>query len=379
MTLGLAMALWSGGCASPAPEALPPPAAVPADASEDPGPTGATRVKPADRDPARWSTARCNDGTPFAYAIRPGDRDLYVINISGGYFCEDDRARCADRAPRLVTSPPEPDGAPTRIKSRGVFSRDPTVNPTFARATQVDAHYCSSDLWLGASTERQPTTGDPARGWYFSGRVNFRALLDALSAVNGLDEADPALRVLFVGTSAGGAGLVGNVDQIVAVWPHAVADGRVKLVLDGSWVPPVPPWASRPLPDASRWGAAEPGCDAARRARGEPPRNCVLGVAWWPYVAKTGIPVLVQISGLDTSQTPVFGVEGDEQERLWRDNVRASLDSAGVPWVYSVGEPYHVVAIEDRFAKGPPGEAFRDVLAAFWAGEPARRVFLRYP
>ncbi len=354
------IALWLA-CA--APEAPPPP--------EPAAPGRAEVVKPAARREA-WAKARCNDGTPFAYEIRPGASRTWVINLSGGFFCEDARALCSERRPRLVTTLPEVDGSSSGTKRQGVFSTDRGVNPTFADATHVDAHYCSSDLWLGRSTERQPTTGDPERGWYFSGRENVRVLFEALRELHGLDDARD--RVLLLGTSAGGAGVVGNLDQVRAALPTAAADGRLKVVLDGSWVPPQPPDAA--LPDADRWGPVHEACDADLRARGEDPARCVYGPVWWPYVAATGVPVLVQLSGQDRTQAPVFGATAPEALAAWQARTRESLER--LPWVFSGGHPYHVVAIEPLFSKGPDGFTFREVLDRFWAGGPPEQVFFRY-
>ncbi|MEQ1505751.1 MAG: pectin acetylesterase-family hydrolase [Myxococcota bacterium] len=360
---------------APAPAALPVP--VPVQPST-PVPVGEVAerdrpvmVKPAERDP-RWAAARCNDGTPFGYVIRRGASPTWVIHLSGGFYCDDETQLCRDRKPRLITTRPEADGGPARIKLGGVLSPDPTVNPTFATASHVDAHYCSSDLWLGDRTDRRPNTADPV-GWYFSGRENVRVLFEALRDLDGLREADPATRILVMGSSAGGIGLVGNLDAVVAALPHAVSDGRVKVLIDGGWVPDVPPFVAGALPDVDRWGPVLPACDRDLRAADVDPARCVEGSRWWPYAARLGIPVLVQISGLDTSQTPAFGIDTAAEAAAWRDQVRASL--AGVPRVFSGGLPYHVIGADDAgLDLGPPGSTFREVLDRFWAGGPPERV-----
>lgn len=331
----------------------------------DAAPRAAILRKPGRRDP-KWANARCNDGTAFAYAVRPGS-DTWVVNLAGGFFCDDEVHLCKDRAPRLTRGLPGEDGGPAPVRTGGVFSDDPAIDPTFAGATQVDAHYCSSDLWLGDSIARRPTTADP-QGWYFAGRENVRVLLESLREVDGLDESDPRTRILLVGTSAGAAGVVGNLDQFAAAWPHAVAERRLRVVLDGGWVAPPP--AGVALPDASRWGPPEPDCVRD----GVDPRTCVLGPVWWPYVARRGIPVLVQISAQDRTQTPVFGIDTPEELAAWRTTVRASLEEAHVPWVFSGGTPYHCVATEGAMRRGPPGSSFREVLDRFWADGPPEQV-----
>jgi len=87
-------------------------------------------VKPAERDPDTWGRARCNDGTAFAYTWRQGREPTWVVHLSGGFFCEDERALCSDRKPRLRTTVTEADGATVRARGAGVMSADPAVNPT---------------------------------------------------------------------------------------------------------------------------------------------------------------------------------------------------------------------------------------------------------
>lgn len=349
--------IWWWACAqAPDPPAAPEPPAVER--------RGVLR-RPARRD-ERWANALCNDGTAFSYAYRPGTEPTWVIALEGGFFCDDEGAPCAQRARRLTTTEPGADDGPARVKDEGIFSMDPASNPSFAGAHAVEAHYCSSDLWLGDTLGRRPTTGDPAQGWFFHGRENVRVLLDAVKAIDGLDEADPATKILVLGTSAGALGVVGNLDQVRAAFPRAAADGRVKVVLDAGWVPPVPGGA--PLANGVKWGPIDRAC----AAREPDDRVCVYGPSWWPAAAATGLPILVQISGLDATQLPSFRIDTPAKRADWLALVRTSLD--GVPWVFSAAQPYHAVAIDaERYAR------FREVLDPFWRGGPPQRVFLDYP
>ena len=85
-------------------------------------------VQPAARDP-RWSGAVCNDGTPFALEVRDQGSDVWVISFSGGYFCEDERVPCDERARRLTTTLPATDGQRRAGVREGIFSRNPNKNP----------------------------------------------------------------------------------------------------------------------------------------------------------------------------------------------------------------------------------------------------------
>ena len=362
------IALWLTACGA---LSDPPPASPAPPTHREEAPRQAIVVKPAERD-ERWATARCNDGSPFAYTYRPGTSDTWVVHLSGGAFCDEVRSMCRDRKPQLITTRPEPDGSPaTTTKAQGVLSPRSAVNPTFADAHHVDAHYCSSDLWLGTEAERQPNSADPD-GWYFSGRLHVAALIEALPQLHGLDP--DTHQVLLVGTSAGGAGLVGSLDQFAEAWPAMVRGGRIKAVIDGAWVADVPE-GSEP-PQAHRWGPLQQACADDLSSRGEDPGRCVIGRVWWPYVEPLGVPILIQISGADSFQTSVLGIDSPDELARWRATVRDTLPS--VPWVFSAAHRYHIVAVDPLFAKGPPGRRFRDLLDRFWAGEAPERWIRGY-
>lgn len=325
-------------------------------------------VKPALRDP-KWAEARCNDGSPFSMDVRDQGASVWVVQITGGYFCDDDQTPCADRARRLTTTVPEEDGRTRTLPGQGLFSRKAEVNPDFHDANHVKMHYCSSDLWLGRTTERQATTGSE-QGWFFSGHHNLKAGFGYLRE-HGLK---PEHEVLVVGYSAGGAGVVGNFDAMLGWMAPQREAGALKFILDGSWIPT---WDSDGMPRADRWGDPHPACAQRVRDQGGDVATCVFGPSWWPDVAVTKVPVLVQISGLDATQTPAFGVVSPEDLERWRAGARASF--APVPWVFSGGRRYHVLSFHDRFAHfGPPGERYRELVGSFWRGEEPSQVVFGY-
>jgi len=159
----------------------------------------AEMVKPAERDPERWAAARCNDGTPFAIEVQLSpisltqEREIHdwVIFLKGGGFCDDNAISCQGRPPSLRSTPPAGDRTIVDFpKSAGIFNRDSGRNSTFHEANFVHAYYCSSDMWSGATAERRETVADPA-GWYFSGRLNVAAMIEALQERYGLDDGNP--------------------------------------------------------------------------------------------------------------------------------------------------------------------------------------------
>jgi hypothetical protein len=354
-------------------------------------------VKPAERDPERWGDARCNDGTPFGFAIRlaPTPSTPWVIHLEGGVMCDDNSILCSDRlrddAP-LTTTPATEDRRLFSLPRSGILSDDAALNPTFAGANQVLALYCSSDLWSGATTERRPTTGDPT-GWYFAGRANVAALLETLVQRYGLSDSDPETRVLWGGSSSGAMGAHMNVPQIRDALPRSFAAQRVKLFADAGWMidydDPEHRIGLATDPDREVWrdglafwgGRVNADCEALH----DDPVDCWFGEGWYETVGAQ-MPVLVQQSEIDGSfGNFLHGFEGCSGIGRCADpEVQAAIDAWRARLIASIGEPewlfsgsmrYHVLAMGDAgLSIGDPGSTLREVLGRFWSGAPPERV-----
>jgi len=368
--------LWIG-CADvePVPERVPAPDPVPAT-----GVDAWELIQPAARD-GRWAKARCNDGSMAGFDLRRSatGSKVWLVQVAGGFFCDDHTSACSDRPRRLSTAHLRqggalPDGTMHAESGGGLFARKPLVNKDFHDANHVVFHYCSSDFWLGETVERVPTTG-ASEGWYFSGRHVFRADLEALVSEGGMDLSGDGAALLLVGSSAGGIGLAANIDTVTEVLGEAVAQGRVKALLDGAWVPEGGDPSLTPV--ANQWGPLHKACEADRAAAGQAGLACVFGPVWLPYWQRSGIPLLVQQSGLDTTQTRVYGIDTAQEAARWRERSRASL--AGLDHVFSGGHRYHTVAFDGRqVSRGPKGSAFNQVLQRFWGGGEPEAVMYRY-
>lgn len=353
-------------------------------------------VKPAERDPERWGSARCNDGTPFGFAIRLAavPTASWVIHLEGGVLCDDNALSCADRLrdeQELTTTPGLGDRTTTPLMRSGIFSDDPLLNP-LAGANQVLAFYCSSDHWSGTTTERRPTTADAA-GWYFSGAANVSALLEVLVDRYGLSDADPETRVLWGGSSAGAFGAHINVPRVREALPSSFAARRVALFADAGWMidydDPEHRVRETSVRDREVWRAAlafwaahlNTDCEALH----EDPLDCWFGPAWYEVVSAQ-IPVLVQQSEIDGAYGNFLhafdgcnaaGQCSDPEVQAALDAWRSQLvaDVAGVEWLFSGSMRYHTLAMADGgLATGPPGSTLREVLARFWEGAPPERV-----
>ncbi|NCG19229.1 MAG: hypothetical protein GWP91_09475 [Rhodobacterales bacterium] len=334
--------------------------------AQRPAPLSVQMVKPAERDP-KWANARCNDGTPFGYTLRRTQSKAWVVRLGGGYFCDDGATRCSARAAHYTTPPPTADGSKPPPQATGLHGRTEADNPLFHDANFVVAHYCSSDFWLGEDTERQATTGDPERGWYFAGRNNIDAMLGSLKTL-GLDDSDPQTHVLVVGASAGGIGLVGNLDAFGAALPNGVEGGRVKAIHDGAWRIR-PPEAYKSVWPGDKWGPFHKACAAHMTLTGENPNDCGYSSIVWPWVNRSKIPTLVQMSSEDHAAFPKHKAGDADFVALWTSITHTELSA--LPSVFSVAKPYHTLAFTKDLYRGPPGKSFGDSVQRFWeTGEP---------
>lgn len=393
--------LWTGGAATLRPDG----SGYDVSGCERPLPMRqAEMVKPAEREPERWGAARCNDGTPFGFSLQlppSGQSREWVIFLEGGGFCDDNALSCSTRGEKLSSTPKADDRSSVTIEQRGIFNRDASHNPTFHDANFVFAHYCSSDGWSGATAEKRPTQADPG-GWYFSGRLNVRAMIEILIQRYGLDDADPQTRVLFAGSSAGGIGVEANADMLASLLPRAAAEGRVRLLDDSGFIPDFDDPLYRPgeadvsLPDLVAaaydfWGSSlNPLCEAEARARGERPGRCFLSARVYPFIAQPppqglGLPLLIQYSSIDQYVIELHGIDNRNDPadaaalERWRANTLAELE--GIPWVFSSGaRPYHTVLLSDeKMHMGPEGSTFIEVLTRFWSGGAPEQVIFGNP
>ena len=340
-------------------------------------------VKPAERDPSRWSDARCNDGTafPFGVSLAPTPSRVWLIYLEGGVYCDDVSLACSQRMLDLTTSWAAADGSPAPGTLAGLFRRNPATNPDFAGANLVFAHYCSSDFWAGATTDRRRTTGDPTRGWYFSGHANVDAMLAILAERYGLDDADPTLRLLFSGGSAGAFGAHFNIARAAAAMPVTRAAGRLMMLVDAGWMTdwddPTYRLGMATISDREVWRSGrtfwaatfDPACEAAHTDS----VDCVFGPGWYPAVSSL-VPTLIQQSSADIAFMGSHGIQPtDPIVDTWRAQVKASF--APVTWLFSGDASYHTLATTDAgLAKGPAGSTLVQVIDRFWANGPPERV-----
>jgi len=326
-------------------------------------------VIPSERD-AKWKNAKCNDGTPFGITVdKPEAKsNVWVIKVGGGGFCDNDRVKCENRKDLLTTGMGKKDGEMTPMMHLGLHSRSQKINPDFYNANHVILNYCSSDFWVGESTKRQPTAAS-SKGWFFSGRKNFDAAMGTLEQKVGM--ADGNAKILIAGHSAGGMGVVANVQSVKKHFPKSIKQGDLKIIIDGSWMPT--PDDSTGYPAWNKWGDLHKGCTRTAEKKKTGTENCYYGPNWYPYMKKTGIPILIQQSTVDPTAKKVFRYEGPEETKKFHAMCKSSFK--GVEWLYSGSHIYHTTLFDEQFIQGDKGKTLQNVIHRFWTDKKPERVF----
>ena len=164
--------------------------------------------------PDSYTTQRCLDGSPFGYYLREQHNGKNGHNVlfflEGGGLCKTPKDCKNRKNGEHGSSKYWPD---TFIPGKGgvkdILSDDPEINPYFYDFNHVYLKYCSGDTWTGSRT-----SFDENDLW-FSGHKNLEAAIDHMNKTQHLGWASHAL---LVGSSAGGIGVLNNVDFFREKW-----------------------------------------------------------------------------------------------------------------------------------------------------------------
>jgi hypothetical protein len=182
------------------------------------------------------------------YYVRAGatEPQNWVLHLEGGRGCgtyEGCEARWCDRGIYSREKMSSREGHATLL-GHGIFDPDPARN-AFAGWTHVFLYYCTSDYWLGQRSSVSLVSPDDPLVSYeldFRGHDVLGAILEELLerpgklAELGMPVLASADRVLVTGSSAGGLGLMQQLDR-VATMISSRGDAEVRGVVD-SWFPP---------------------------------------------------------------------------------------------------------------------------------------------
>lgn len=197
--------------------------------------------------------AVCNDFTRAVYYAPPDlgpSNQEWVISFEGGggcstfQECNERWVQYGDQLNPLMSSLEYG----SLIEGRDLLSSNDTLNPLFHNFTHVLVPYCSQDAFL--ANRDNPNVADPenyqvnsftfnntegADNFAFKGRVIFQSVIQELIENHGLADAS---RVVLAGSSAGGVGVLNNLDWVEATLrdrTNSSSPPEVAVILDSSW------------------------------------------------------------------------------------------------------------------------------------------------
>uniref|UniRef100_A0A8C4IYK7 Notum, palmitoleoyl-protein carboxylesterase n=1 Tax=Dromaius novaehollandiae TaxID=8790 RepID=A0A8C4IYK7_DRONO len=156
----------------------------------------------------------------------PGDAERQPTGLlpPGGWYCFN-RENCDtrfDTMRRLMSSKEWP---VTRVGT-GILSSQPEENPHWWNANMVFIPYCSSDVWSGASSKSEKNE------YAFMGALIIQEVIKELVG-KGLNTAKV---LLLAGSSAGGTGVLLNVDRVAEQLEEMGYHGiQVRGLADSGW------------------------------------------------------------------------------------------------------------------------------------------------
>ncbi len=166
--------------------------------------------------------ALCSDGTKPIYYLKKGfgsGTNRWIIWLEGGGACGSDDPNnplwCGLRKGLPLSTS---NGFLATVNDlQGILSKSASFNPDFYSYNQIYVHYCSNDFWGGNGTQKIITKNTNEKFW-FSGRKIIEALVLDLKAKHKFNN---ATNLILTGSSAGGAGIVMNADEIKKTMPQA--------------------------------------------------------------------------------------------------------------------------------------------------------------
>uniref|UniRef100_H3D966 Notum, palmitoleoyl-protein carboxylesterase n=1 Tax=Tetraodon nigroviridis TaxID=99883 RepID=H3D966_TETNG len=168
----------------------------------------------------------CNDGSAAGYYIRKSTGSKrWLLFLEGGWYCIS-KHTCRYRFQAMKTLMGSSSWPQTR-RGRGILSTNPEENPYWWNSNMVFLPYCSSDVWSG--TKPKTENDDFA----FLGALIIKEVVKELLG-KGLDKAEV---LILTGSSAGGIGVLVNVDHVaeqLQTLGHQTV--QVRGVTDSGWV-----------------------------------------------------------------------------------------------------------------------------------------------
>ncbi|XP_060946673.1 palmitoleoyl-protein carboxylesterase notum1a [Limanda limanda] len=171
------------------------------------------------------TSVTCNDGSPAGYYLKEsrGSR-RWLIFLEGGWYCFN-KENCDSRYETMRRLMSSSKWAQTKTGT-GILSPLPEENPHWWNANMVFLPYCSSDVWSGATAKTEQS------GYAFMGSLIIQEVVKDLLN-KGLDNAKV---LLLAGSSAGGTGVLLNVDRVAETLEGLGHTGiQVRGLADSGW------------------------------------------------------------------------------------------------------------------------------------------------
>ncbi|XP_061588773.1 carboxylesterase notum2 [Cololabis saira] len=184
----------------------------------------------------------CNDGTAAGFYLREfrGSR-RWLLFLEGGWCCYSKQSCDAryQNIPRLMSST----GWPQTKKGSGILSSQAGENPHWHNANIVFIPYCSSDVWSGTG----PISTTPSRTRQGREKVrerntnateyNFMGSLIIREVIKDLIPRGIKLArvVMLSGTSAGGTGVLLNIERVASQMEQLGSEAQVRGLVDSGW------------------------------------------------------------------------------------------------------------------------------------------------
>lgn len=172
----------------------------------------------------------CGDGSPsfFKLTAKENSSDLLIYLEPGG-ACWSAETCLFGHVLHLSAKPP----SPKLLAEKGLLNLSDPTNPFF-NFSKVSVPYCTGDVFLGDRDANYGSSSDPKV-------IHHRGFKNALLTMQAVKEFYPEPnRVVLFGRSAGGLGVLAQVRNMDAVFPHSI-----KYALADAGAPLMPPYVDQ--------------------------------------------------------------------------------------------------------------------------------------
>ena len=184
----------------------------------------------------------CNDGTSAGYYIRrsASGSKKWVIFLEGGWYCYDEQS-CETRWLRMRTFMSSYRWPAVKTVG-GILSSDQEENPHFADANHVFLPYCSSDSWSGTAR-----SGPDSKFAFLGSDIVTEVVRDLFTQ----EHLRAGQELYLTGSSAGGTGVLVNLDRVAGLVKDLGGRMRVRGIMDSGWFLDHDPYSPAETPSSS--------------------------------------------------------------------------------------------------------------------------------